>query len=307
MKNALLFMYTESSLHAGTGGGISVIDLPIQRERITQYPNIQGSGVKGALRSQCANPGSDAVKAIFGPDTRNAQDHAGALSVGEARVILFPVRSLMGIFAYTTCPHVLHRLARDAGEQLTLPDIADDECLVTQTTSSRIVAAGSVVLEEFSFTARQDPVVDELGTWLSGIALPQEGYDYWRRKFSNSLVILSDNAFRDFVMHSTEDSTHVRLDRDLKTAANSALWTQEALPSETLMASVVMARHLRLPDKEPAPSDMTGKEPVDVLEWMRDPANLPHRLQIGGDETKGQGCVAIRWYTPSDAIGGSDE
>ncbi|NOG48211.1 MAG: hypothetical protein HND48_01265 [Chloroflexi bacterium] len=41
-----LFMYTESALHAGTGASVSAVDLPIQRETNTQYPMVQGSGVK---------------------------------------------------------------------------------------------------------------------------------------------------------------------------------------------------------------------------------------------------------------------
>ena len=31
-----------------------------------------------------------------------------------ARIVLFPVRSLIGVFAYTTCPAILARLSRDA-------------------------------------------------------------------------------------------------------------------------------------------------------------------------------------------------
>ncbi|HLY31875.1 MAG TPA: RAMP superfamily CRISPR-associated protein, partial [Ktedonobacterales bacterium] len=47
---ALLFLYTETPLHAGTGASLGIVDLPIQREVHTQYPMIQGSSVKGALR-----------------------------------------------------------------------------------------------------------------------------------------------------------------------------------------------------------------------------------------------------------------
>jgi CRISPR type III-B/RAMP module RAMP protein Cmr4 len=47
----ILYLYTETPLHAGTGSGLSNIDLPIQRERTTQYPMIQGSSIKGKLRA----------------------------------------------------------------------------------------------------------------------------------------------------------------------------------------------------------------------------------------------------------------
>lgn len=41
-----LYLYVETPLHAGVGSGLSSIDLPIQRERTTQYPMIQGSGIR---------------------------------------------------------------------------------------------------------------------------------------------------------------------------------------------------------------------------------------------------------------------
>src|SRR5205085_12263114 len=47
----ILYIYTETPLHVGTGSGLSNIDLPIQRERTTQYPMIQGSSIKGKMRA----------------------------------------------------------------------------------------------------------------------------------------------------------------------------------------------------------------------------------------------------------------
>ncbi len=40
MITSTLYLYTETPLHAGVGSGLSSIDLPIQRERTTQYPMI---------------------------------------------------------------------------------------------------------------------------------------------------------------------------------------------------------------------------------------------------------------------------
>lgn len=295
MQTRLLFIYTESPLHAGTGSGLSAVDLPIQRERTTQYPNIQGSGVKGSLRSQCLAP-EDEKNAIFGPDTKNGDDHAGAVSVGEARIVLFPVRSLAGVFAYTICPHVLARLKREAqraGLEVTwdVPSVSESECLVTY--GSSVTANNKVVLEEFSFTTQQDSLVDTIVAWLATNAIP-EGveYNYWRDKLKNSLIILPDDAFRDFVINSTEVTTRVRIVPDSKTVQQGALWTQEALPADTLMVSAITARRLRVSNGSRPDAFETGSS-EKVLAWLR--KNLPDRLQIGGDETTGSGQVALRW------------
>src|ERR1700680_4649504 len=115
----MLYLYVETPLHAGMGSGLSSIDLPIQRERTTQYPMIQASGIKGKLRAAAedlkereqAPYTDDLINIVFGP--KNGNEHAGALITGDARILLFPVRSLNGVFAYTTSYDVLSRFMRD--------------------------------------------------------------------------------------------------------------------------------------------------------------------------------------------------
>ncbi|MCL4880526.1 MAG: type III-B CRISPR module RAMP protein Cmr4 [Anaerolineae bacterium] len=293
IQTRLLFIYTESPLHAGTGSGLSAVDLPIQRERTTQYPNIQGSGVKGSLRSQCDGLASE-INAVFGPDTNSGSDHAGAVSIGEARIVLFPVRSLAGVFAYTTCPHVLARLKREAQRtglkvEWDVPSVSEGKCLATN--GSSVTANNKVVLEEFSFAAQQG--ADAIAQWLANEVFPKgDEYRYWREKVKNSLVILPDDAFRDFVVNSTEVTTRVRIVPDSKTVQDGALWTQEALPADTLMVSAVTARRLRVSNGNRSSYFQTGSS-EEVLNWLGE--NLPTRLQIGGDETTGAGQVALRW------------
>lgn len=284
MQAMSLFIYTETSLHAGTGSTVSVVDLPIQRERTTNYPMVQGSGIKGALRSQLKEKANDEL--FFGitlPTKENNHNKdrdafAGAISVGDARIVLFPIRSLMGVFAYATCPHVLARLKRDVGniDDLPIPSVEGEKALTT--TRSAIEAGGSVVLEEFSFKAQRDAQVDQIAQWLKANALPEgDDYAYWRAKLLTSLVILPDDAFKDFVTTSTEIITRVRLDSATKTVADGALWTQEALPADTLLLSRIVL------------SDRQNVTPQAVANSF-DP-----RIQIGGDETTGDGFVALKW------------
>ncbi len=282
LVNALLFMYTESSLHAGTGSSVSAVDLPIQRERATQFPLVQGSGVKGALRAQ-ANLEKNTIYAIFGPESTKAQEFAGAISVGDARIVLFPVRALKGVFAYTTCPEALARLARLAADFPAIPTPEPRSAIITK--NSKVVASGRVVLEEFAFAPKQDAAADAIAAWLADNAFPSDdAYAYWRDKVRTSLVILPDDDFRDFTVSSTEITTHVRLDTAKKTVANSALWTRESLPSDTLLVSPIVVHKPRNGDNVPANQVL-----ADVQ------AGLGPRIQLGGDETTGQGMVALRW------------
>lgn len=287
----MLFIYVETPLHAGTGRGLGGVDLPIQRERITGYPIVQASSLKGRLRAEARKRlPEDEFVAIFGPETDRASDHAGALSPGDARILLFPVRSLAGVFAWTTSTDVLARFLRDAqivGLQpgWSVPDQpATSEVLIG---GDDLKAGDKVVFEEFTFTPRQLEVVREIGEWLAENALPQgEEYKYWRKALPNRLAILPRDAFRDFTTFSTEVVTRVRLEPETKTVAEGALWTEEHLPVDTLLYAPMMAS----PTRAKNGVSLSGAQ---VLEKV---SNLGlTRTVLGGDETVGRGIVSLRF------------
>ncbi|MGI6209372.1 MAG: type III-B CRISPR module RAMP protein Cmr4 [Anaerolineae bacterium] len=288
----MLFIYVETPLHAGTGRGLGAVDLPIQRERATQYPLVQASSIKGRLRAlvrgRCnGNDEDPLVLTLFGRTGAEGQNYAGALSPGDARLLLFPVRSLAGVFAWTTCADVLARFRRHADlSGLDLPDFGEqgpqgNEVWVS---GDALTAGRSVVLEDYSFTPKVDPLVGALGNWLAENALPEEGYDYWTRELPRKLAILPDDAFRDFTLQATEVQTHVRLDAVTKTVESGALWTVESLPADSLLYAPLLATASRNGGVE-----LTGEQVLAELEQCE-----LARTQLGGDETTGQGWVALR-------------
>lgn len=313
----MLYLYVETPLHAGMGSGLSSIDLPIQRERTTQYPMIQGSSIKGKLRSLAEESSQDAalINAVFGPPPTagDTSDHAGALIVGDARILLFPVRSLSGVFAYTTSCDVLARFKRDCertdtnqrkgevhqpaspNQPMPLPWHLPDKPVPGSaliTTNSEVQSHNSLVLEEFSFTTQANTQADAIAAWLAEHALPEgDTDDYWPAKLKNSLVILPENDFRDFTLYATEIITRIRIDRNTKTAARGALWTEEHLPTDTLLYVPIYATDARRSSKE------SPKRPGwQILETVRaQNAGRGGYLQLGGDETVGRGMVHVRW------------
>ncbi len=311
METKMLYLYVETPLHAGVGSGLSSIDLPIQRERPTQYPMIQGSGIKGKLRATAEdmakrkqapfNKDDDLVAVMFGPE--NGSDHAGALIAGDARILLFPVRSLNGVFAYTTSYDVLNRFMRDVNRgnktlawQMPQGRHAGHTAYVTKTQQSLVAVIDRVVLEEFSFDVEPDSLVDEIADWLAKNALPQtDEYAYWREKVKDSLVILPEEDFRDFVMNATEIITRISIDRVKKTATGKALWTEEHLPTDTLLYVPVYAtdaRKTKMVDNKKVP-EMLATEILDKATQLEN--SQQGYLQLGGDETVGRGMVRMHW------------
>jgi CRISPR-associated protein Cmr4 len=295
-RAAILFLYTETPLHAGSGTSLGIVDLPIQRERTTGYPMIQASGLKGCLRDVVSDD-PQKVEIVFGPDTRRASDHAGALSVGDARILLFPVRSLMGVFAWITSQNVLARFKREAlmaGLSVSWNPIGPtDDGSAFVADGSILKANGKVVLEEFAFTAQTDNKVKEIANWLKDNALPVgKEYAYWRDTLEKRLVILPENAFQDFVQFSTEVIARVRIDDEKKTVEPGALWTEEHLPSETLLYATLFASKPRLQNP---PSDL--QDAAAVLRFVQNAID-GKRLQLGGDATVGRGIVKARVVEP---------
>jgi CRISPR-associated protein Cmr4 len=298
-KAAILFLYAETPLHAGSGTSLGIVDLPIQRERTTGYPMIQASGLKGCLRD-AVNGDAPKLKLVFGPDTGRGEEpseHAGALSVGDARILLFPVRSLIGVFAWVTSPNVLARFKREAemtGLSMSWNPIGPtDDGTAFVADGSILIANGKVVLEEFAFTARTDSGVKAIAQWLKDNALPVgDEYAYWRDTLEKRLVILPEDAFRDFVQLSTEVIARVRIDDTKKTVERGALWTEEHLPSETLLYATLFASKPRVQNP---PFDL--QDAAAVLNFVKNAVD-GKRLQLGGDATVGRGIVKARVVEP---------
>ena len=49
MKKQIMSIFTRTPMHVGAGSSVGIVDLPIIRERHTDYPVIPGSSLKGVL------------------------------------------------------------------------------------------------------------------------------------------------------------------------------------------------------------------------------------------------------------------
>ena len=73
-----LFLIVETPLHAGSGNDLGIVDLPIQREKHTDYPKIEASGLKGSIREIFdAQRNKSEIELVFGPEQGDL--HAGCL------------------------------------------------------------------------------------------------------------------------------------------------------------------------------------------------------------------------------------
>lgn len=283
MTPRLTFIHALSPLHAGTGQGIGVIDLPIAREKATNIPYLPGSSLKGSLRDLCDD--NDLKTKVFGPETDRAELHSGSVVFSDQRLLLLPVRSLRGVFAWATSAYALQRFKRDievAGLDLSaLPDITveeESECLTASQGSLLTNLDGDVYLEDFDLKCRPHESVDK---WAKFIGEKLFEDTQWREALTARLCVLKDNVFGFLLEHGTEITARIRLEEKTKTAAEGALWYEEALPAETILSGLLVV--------------LKGKAtPNEVITTVDRILEQKPAIQLGGKATVGRGLCRIR-------------
>lgn len=282
---ALLGLISETCLHAGAGSSVGVVDLPIQREGHNGWPCVFGSAVKGALRALAEEQirNQDVLFSVFGPDTKNASDNAGALMVGDARLLLLPVRSLTTTFKWVTCPEALKRLARDASRLACLDASALKIPTVTGTQALAAVGAGEsdLFLEEYRFSQTEHQEVTALASVLASLMGRDDSEDEVRRR----LVLVSDDMFSHLAQAAIPVNPHNAVDSGTKTANDGALWYEETLSPETLLYVPLVAVNARRRN--------SNLNSASVMNELTNLFSENHWLQLGGNETVGMGWCAV--------------
>jgi CRISPR-associated protein Cmr4 len=304
-KKVVLFMIVETSIHTGSGEDVGYVDQPIQRDKVTGFPIIQPSEVKGALRDYLEEnyPKEEKkIEELFGPEDKEKESFASALSFVEAKTLFFPVKSLYGIFAYITCPLVLNRFAKDTGLSLTsqFGAVGDDIAVLPSSSSIIKVNNNQIVLNEYPFkvgvsyvfpkVSLQSGEKDFFEFLKDSIFLNDNSYEYWKNDFLKRIAILSDDNFRIFVETGTEIVTRNKIGEegtaDIKKGGN--LWTEENLPQETILYSLL---HISKPYKKENPIFDKAESGFEFLKGSIDNKHI----QIGGNKTIGKGFVFVKF------------
>lgn len=319
-----LFFHCQSPMHVGSGSDLGLVDLPIQRESHTGFPKIEASSLKGAIRENFEGKAQTDddwynIQLAFGFDRDNLpsavesrfpknedRDYSGALAFSDARLLLFPVKSFKGIFAYVTCPQVLERFRNDlqicesassSADIKTLLDVFTNNAMPRKNKMASIAdltSSGKIILEDYAFEMRDDDqttkdFAEKLGTHL-GINLTKR------------LVVLSNNVFADFVKLFTEVITRNKIDNSKGTVAKGALFTEEYLPAESILYSLVFSNSIFTAKenrkgsfKKNGDNDQIAEEQKVQNYFTAKVAEKNGYMQIGGNSTLGKGIVKTKF------------
>lgn len=308
-----LFIICNTPTHVGSGSELGVVDLPIQRERHTGFPKFEASSLKGSLREAFERSSADelTIHRVFGYDGDSASQaaskkfpekesqFAGAIGFTDARLLLFPVKSMKGVFAWVTCLRALKQFQSDMQlakadpnfriKDLDHKDVKDSETYLFATDSS-IREGNKVLLEEYTFEVSNElnGLVqidgDHFPNWLAKHLFGDDG-SYWSEKIKKDIVVLPDNDFKDFVNLSTEVITRTKIDNNTGTVADGALFNEEYLPTESILYSLVLTA---------AEFKKDGMKAEEVEEFFSSNIEKIKTIQIGANATLGKGIVTTK-------------
>lgn len=282
METKMMFIHAITPVHTGTGQSVDVIDLPVAREKTTNWPYIPGSSIKGVLRDEC-NDGSVIFQKAFGPDTDHADEFAGSLMFSDGHLLCLPVRSYYGTFAWVTCPSVLLRLNRDLqslGSSKVTAFSHTLQYLEAVTCSKTVISednSDKVYLEDLDMSVIHSDA-DEIANILAGFVFDDQ---VWRDHFKQRFAIASDDMFSFLTETCTEVVARIKMNDDSKTVdkKTGGLWYEEAIPAESFFWSPIIASPRNGVTAEDMFLLITGKT-----------AGL---IQIGGNASIGRGLVKM--------------
>ena len=318
MQTKLLQIKTLSSTRVGAGRGLGHIDLPVVRERATNFPYIPGSSIKGVV-SDYYNPGkmpqnpTDAEKrkhslfnAAFGKGGTDADSSAGAFVFTDARLLALPILSFYGTFALVTCPAILRRLQEDLKSfehtvNWTIPDFPapsannpDNSNPIYVETNSTLKKDGNVFLLDVDFNANN---TSPNQVHAADIASLSPAFDQERQK---RCAIVSDDAFAFLCETGTEVSAHIRIEDETKIVAKGGLWYEETLPAETVLYGFVSCDKVYCKDITPEDLEQAFLLENDDQNHLKP----PKYLQFGGKASTGKGRCACVFNSLNQQEGG---
>jgi CRISPR-associated protein Cmr4 len=299
MKNTPVYwLHTLSPTHVGTGHGAGYIDLPIHRDKVTNWPVIPGSAFKGVWAdyygaSEDKRRSDLKLRLAFGlASGQDNASNAGALIPTDERLVCLPVRSFRGTFAWCTSPLALELLRRDlrlagmADLPPEPPDVSDSD--IHRTNSTKLEDNDRIFLEDLDFAGKECTAASDWAERLAQWVFPGGENEAWRRIFAERFAVMPNAVFDFLTETGTEVSARVRIDDKLNTVVGGALWNEEALPAETILFGVVACD--RIYSRE--------ANGVTASDLINDFATEPLLLQIGGKATVGRGRVRCV-FTPA--------
>jgi len=255
-KEASLYLFRSvTPIHVGSGRGGELVDLPIQRDSMN-LPIIFASSIKGAFRSIFENKNFE--EDLFGPKPEVSSQFAGAVAFLDARILMFPVRSLKNLYCYVLSPISLRYLLEylvivskfsnktdisnyiDSIKVLITKakDLGSNEILLSKNAKDFLTLnnLGIILNETFIYKEPNsiklldnagENALKEISKLLNFVKVDD--------KTVKRIVIVHNEQFKDLLERSIIRQIRIRLKPETKIVEKGALWSEEYLPRDSFL------------------------------------------------------------------------
>ncbi len=288
----LVLIRAITNLHPGVGRTGEIVDLPVQKDNLG-FPIIYSSSLKGALKStlwQFPEVDRNVVKELFGPEPEDGEKFMSAIAILDAFTVAFPVRSLEGVYAFTTSPLLLKRFSEylkiigdtyNYVEKLSNLSIGDGICQ----TSKKAIDLLRIEALNNRFVINEEIDVKYITDQSNNIEELEKLFDIEQGR----LILLSDDDALRALERSLVRVTRIAVNREKKTVKGGALWTEEYIPCNTVFATVFLYSKAKKSENVLQKEDGVKNKLHELLNKTR------NYLIIGGNETIGRGIVKLEF------------
>lgn len=226
-----------TNLHAGSGdANYGVIDKLVQRDRITNYPMIHSSGIKGAIKEYFdkavtgLSDKTDFFRFVFGSTKtdKNEDMKQGEFKFFDAEMLLLPVRSNYRPFYRVTSPEILDSLSKKF-----------DNLEVNNNLKNEIYAISSLNADlPIIFENQQDVMLEDFQAKPYTVvpSSPIETTLLKLQKFLGSNLALANDEEQ---MREFSAKLPVIARNYLENGQSGNLWYEEVVPRESLFSLLI--------------------------------------------------------------------
>lgn len=226
MKSYLYHIETITNLHVGSGEiNQGVVDNLVQRDAVTDFPIINASSLKGALRQHFNENCREIVSHVFGSQIKNngnsdSESNAGAYRFFEAKMLSMPVRSDKCLYLKASCPQLLNEYHHTLG----MFGIEHDATEFVNVVAGNLP---SVCVKEFEGARIED---------LTETAVFDAAKDF-SSLAGSPCVLLND---KDFKLMCDDEHLPIIARNHLNNGQSKNLWYEQVVPRMSKMYFVVM-------------------------------------------------------------------
>jgi len=311
-------------IHVGTGGyRLGRVDNTIMREPGTNLPKIPGTTIEGNARTYayykeketnsnindaCAlgkeikreketiKPcGKCRVCITFG-FTRDDKSLHGMAQFSDARILFFPVHSMLGP-VWATCPDILREMNERGNLKFDSTEIEiprnKEEVVISKQTGDEHKNLKKLNLGWLYLDLKKGNDDDLKTNDFTGISLFKEARV--NEEVLKRIVVVHDDIFDKIVNSNLEVRTSVAIDPKTGAAEEGALFTYEAIPRATLFWFYVTYHDPKWFDCVVEKNNRLEKPDLesDIKPAVRQGLRLFETLGIGGMQTRGFGRMRI--------------